>query len=169
MSAFHKRTCLSFPCFDTYRQTVSAYKSTREMHHASSQKTKTAASPISSSNISKMYRVLRLNALLIFDTDEPTASPYMYTHNTYRTALYTTSHCTKHVKYRMPLFLSHNRYYRVSSYLPHIVVPLTQAIPPRLVVSFTPTIPPHLVVSFAQTNLRRISLFPPHKRFVDNF
>ena len=109
LSAFHKRTCLSFPCFDTYRQTVSAHKSTREMHHASSQKTKTAASPISSSNISKMYRVLRLNALLIFDTDEPTASPYMYTHNTYRTALYTTSHCTEHVKYRMPLFLLHKR------------------------------------------------------------
>ena len=36
------------------------------------------------------------------------------------------------------------RYYRVSLYLPH------------------------LVVSFTQTNLRRISLFSPHKRFVHN-
>ena len=95
--------------------------------------------------------------LCSFETNEPTASPYMYTHNTYRTALYTTSNCTKHVKYRMPLFLLHERYYRVSLYLPHIVVPLTRAIPPRLVVSFTPTIPPHPVASFTQTNLRRTS------------
>ena len=107
--------------------------------------------------------------LCSFDTNEPTASPYMYTHNMYRTALYITSHCTEHVQYRMPLFVLHKRYYRVSLYLPHLVVPLTQAIPPRLVVSLTPTIAPHLVVSFTQTNLCRISFSPPHKRFVDNF
>ena len=44
--------------------------------------------------------------------------------------------CTEHVKYLTPLFLFHKRYYSVSLYLQHLVVPLTQAIPPRLICTY---------------------------------
>ena len=101
---------------------VSLYsRSTQEMHHSSLQKIKLPRLLLYHPPTFPKRTAYYDSMLCSFETNEPTASPYMYTHNTYRTALYTTSHCTKHVKYRMPLFLSHKRYYQ--TILPRLTIP----------------------------------------------